>query len=215
MSSPLSRYLQDFGKVEPPPMPPALPSPIQEDFGSSFDFEPAPEVVTVDLAAERATAFAEGQEAGRADAIALWEAQRAEIEARHAEELTALKMTVEAEAAQRIDAQLTTAVTSLARHLSDQMALVLAPLVQEALMAKALEETSRMISEALTSEEVTVVTIHGPLKLFEKIKALLTDVAKQLKHVEADDLDITVDVDEAALVTRMSAWAASLQKVLG
>jgi len=58
------------------------------------------------------------------------------------------------------------------------------------------------------------VTVKGPARLFDVLKGTLGEKAGLLRHLETGDVDLTVEFGDAVLVTRMSAWATSLKKVL-
>ncbi|MBP2548051.1 hypothetical protein J2858_000944 [Neorhizobium galegae] len=212
MTAPLARYLKDFGA---PVSVPVMPSLIEEEDDSPFSFDPAPSEPAVDVEAERAIARAEGEEAGRAEIMALWESERAESAARHADEIAALRLQLEEQAAARIETSFRTTVETLSLGLCDQVAQVLAPVMTEVLTQKAVEDLALMIRQALGANAAASLSVHGPEPMFNLLKQALGEDAPQLRHVEAPDLDISVDIDEAVLVTRMSAWAASLKKVLG
>ncbi|MGF9693376.1 hypothetical protein AAIH46_11195 [Rhizobium sp. 0TCS1.26] len=212
MTAPLARYLKDFSA------PRVLPTILaEEDFGSSFSFEPAPLLpsVEVDVEAERAEAFAEGKVEAEAAARAAWEAERVEIERRHAEEIAALRRSLESEALLRVEAGYAAAAERIAAIVSDQLAAVLAPVMQDALATKATQKLAAMIRTVMQDGSVGQLTVKAPASLFETLKKALGDNAPDLRHIETTDLDISVDIDEAVLVTRMSAWAGSLKKVLG
>jgi len=72
-----------------------------------------------------------------------------------------------------------------------------------------------LLRTAILSGEAGTVTVKGPSSLFDALVGNMPEVAGSLRHVEADDLDLSVDIGETVLVTRISAWTASLKKVLG
>jgi hypothetical protein len=211
MTASLSRYLKDFSA--PPTMPATLAS---EDFASAFSFEdPQLQEPVIDVDAVRAEAFAEGRQAGEAAIRAEWEDERAKLEARHADALADLRQRLEQDAARKIEEAFLAGVDRIAAAVADQTAFVLAPVLQEALAERAILEMAEMIKAALTTNKAACLTVKGPVALFDILKDALGDAAPDLRHVETLDLDISVDIDEAVLVTRLSAWAGSLKKVLG
>lgn len=213
MSASLSRYLKDFGAIQPPAAP-LMAESLIEDAGPSFSFDAFPPEPAIDIDAERAEARAEGEQAGRAEIRALWEAEKAEMEASHAAELAALRRQLEEAAAQRVDEGFRRMVSTLEASLCDQVAAVLAPVMSEAVAARAIAQLAEAIRQALGGGQAAVLTVYGPTDLFERLKDRLGEDAPTLRHVPAADLDIAVDLDDAVLVTRLSAWAASLRKVL-
>lgn len=210
MTAPLSRYLKDFSS--PPPMPAPAAA---EDFGSAFSFDLDPPEPVVDLEAERAAAFAEGKAAGEAEIRAAWDAERESREAQHARAQETLRTRLEGDAVGRLEAMLRDTVEQVADRVCGEVAPVLAPILQEAIASKAIHELARTVKDALLAEKAATITVRGPLSLFEKFKAALGDDAPDLQHKEAEDLDLSVELNDAVLVTRLSAWAGSLKKVLG
>lgn len=213
MTASIARYLKDFG--EPPPAPP-----MSQESDGAFDFDTFATGDTaaeepLDLDAERAEAHREGYETGLEDARSKWEAERQELLDAHAQELAALRQRVEVELAASIQTKVADAALLLAEAVSNQTAAILAPLVEEALVAKAISDMADLIGEAIVEGDVGVVTVHGPAHLREQLVGRLDkDARSSIRHVEAPDLDVSVDLGEAALVTRMSAWSARLRELL-
>lgn len=213
MTAPLARYLKDFSSAPPPVVAPVMDEP---DFGASFSFEPTVDFMpSIDVEAERAAAFEDGKAEGERLAAAAHEAEREQLEAEHARALAALREQLEGEAVIHLDNQIRSMRDALAMTLEDLTAAALAPVLQAALAAKAAEDLADMVRDILTSEGVTRLTVKGPIALFEKFRDALGAEAPELRHIENDDLDLSVDIDESVLVTRLSAWAGSVKKVLG
>ncbi|WP_117190938.1 hypothetical protein [Rhizobium terrae] len=212
MSASLARYLKDFSEPEAAPMP-MMP----DAFGGGFDDDLLPPAVeqTVDIEAERAEAYAKGHEAASEELQQRFDEERQALLAAHSGELAALREKYENEAAAVIAGRLEEIAGLTAQAVSDQTARILSPLVDEALVAKAVSDMADIIRAAILEGDVGTLTVRGPLHLFEKLKIALGASTPLLRHIEAPDLDIAVDIGETALVTRMSAWSASLKKVLG
>lgn len=208
MSASLASYLPDFSETQ------VVPLPIMPD---DFDDEPiSAEAVEppLDIEAERAKAYAEEHEAAAEDLRRQYDAERQELEKAHAEQLAALKEKHETETVALIAAQFRDVAAATAQALADQTAVILSPLLEEALTAKAVAEMADMIREAMVEGELGTLTVRGPAGLFERLETALGETSAVLRHIEADDLDIAVEMGESALVTRMSAWSASLKKVM-
>lgn len=215
MTAPLARYLKDFTMAPPPP---PVASPVEDmDFGgTSFDFEPTFDATPpVDVEAERAEAFAAGKAEGEAEARQAFDAERDEMKAAHAREIEELRQQLERNAIDRIEAQFRDLRDHLAHMLEDKTAAVLVPVLQDALATKAVNELADMIRDALATQDVTRLTAHGSRAMFDRLAEALGPDGPELRHVETQDLDISVDIQEAVLVTRLSAWAGSVKKVLG
>jgi hypothetical protein len=95
-----------------------------------------------------------------------------------------------------------------------QAAQVLAPVMSLVLTKGAVADLARMITEGLAGGEGVTVTVKGPANLFEQLKSHFEDTMPVFKHVEMQDVDLTVEFGETVLVTRMAAWADTVRKVL-
>jgi hypothetical protein len=212
MTASIARYLKDFGE---PLAPPVLPA----DEGG-FDFEDLPALDAVidnpiDIEAERAEARRLGYEAATEEALAKWQDERQQLLDAHTSELAALRNRYEIEFAASLNAKITEAASLIAETVSNQTVTILEPLVEKALVAKSLDDMAGLIQQAILEGDVGVVTVHGPAHLSKQLAAALDDTARSMiRHVEADDLDLCVDVGEITLVTRMSAWSARLKELL-
>lgn len=214
MTASIARYLKDFG--EPHPAAPLLTP--EFDIGGmvdDFDFPEVEEEPKIDVAAERAEAYAEGYEAGSAEFQKKWAEEKQILEEAYATEMAALRERYEVQAVQAIEAGLNSVATSVAAVVSEQTADILVPFLGEALGNKAIEELADMIRKAMLDGDIGTITVSGPHDMFARLQATLGADAPLLRHVEANDLDLCADIDGSVLVTRMSAWAASLRKVLG
>ena len=214
MTASIARYLKDFGEPQP-----AVPPVLGDDFGAGFQggIEDFPTVLDepMDIEAERAEAYAKGHAAASEELQRQWAEERGELLAAHAAELDALRERYEVQAVAMIEARFQEVATATAEAVSDQTAKILAPLLEEVLAAKAVADMAGLIRAAVLEGDVGTLTVRGPAHMYEKLQSALGGETPLLRHVEAPDLDIAVDIGETVLVTRMSAWAASLRKVLG
>lgn len=215
MSMPLARYLKDFSA------PPAPPQPVETSFGGGLDdFEmdfpalPEPEPEPVDLEAVRNEAYAQGHEAGEQAASERYEAERQALETAHAEALAETEQRLRDEFAAALAVQLPEVVKQLSLSVSEQVAEALAPLIEEGIVERAIDELAEQLQSAISGGEAGTIRVCGPRELFEKLLSELPDHAEMLHHIDGPDLDLTAEFGDAALVTRISAFSASLKKVL-
>ncbi|PYB77513.1 GTPase [Rhizobium wuzhouense] len=215
MSMPLARYLKDFST------PSAPPQPVETAFGGGMDdFEmdfpalPEPEPEPVDLEALRRAAYAEGHEAGEQAAVERLEAERQALEAAHADALAEIEQRLRDEFAAAIAEQLPEVVKRLSISVSEQVAHALAPVIEEGIVERAVDELAEQLEAAISSGEAGTIQVRGPRDLFEKLLSEMPDHAEMLHHVDGTDLDLTAEFGDTALVTRISAFSASLKKVL-
>lgn len=216
MSAMLSRYLKDFSapKVELSMMPPKYFPDLDTDYTDGD--RPAPRVVApqIDIDAERRQAFEQGRTEATAELAFEHGNQIADLQAAHAAEIEALTRRFEEEAANRIVGRFQDMTDALAVSLGDQVARVLAPVMGEALVQHAVTDMAQMIRQGIVAGEGCTITIKGPLALFEALKSSLGEDMPAFRHVETDDIDLAIEMDETILVTRMAAWADTVRKVL-
>lgn len=209
MTAALTRYLKDFSTPAAPLAPVAA-----FELDDPFHFEPVAPEPAVDLEAERAAAFAEGRAEGEAASDARWEAERERLMAEHGAALIELREEMERQTAERMSATLVNLREEVAALVENAVAGVLAPVMEEAIAQAMVTELAELVRAALAAEDVARLTVYGSSHLFEMFSQALGAEAPELRHIETDDLDLSVDINEAVLVTRLSAWAGSLKKVL-
>ncbi|MCF1464205.1 GTPase [Agrobacterium vitis] len=215
MTMPLAHYLKDFSAPRPAPMA-AEPVSFNDD-ALMFPDMPMlelPQPDPVDVEKERQDAYAEGHDAAVKAADERHAEALSTLEKAHAEALQELTEKHQAELARVIAEGLQQIASDLSRIVGSQTVETLAPLLSDLLVDKALEDISGLLKAAVLEGAAGQITVTGPAALFKQLADLMEGQDLLLKHVEADDLDLTVDVGGAALVTRISAWTASLKKVL-
>jgi hypothetical protein len=216
MSVQLARYLKDFG-APPRARTPAFPSPSLGEAGdgtAAAAFVMPPAEPPVDVAAERAEAFAEGRAEAESELVAKHEADVAALKREHEAELEALKMRYELDYARALAERFSTLTGEVADRVAAQAAEVLAPVMSEILSTGAVADLARMIAEGLKGDEGMAITVKGPFNLFEQLQSHFDEPAPVFRHVEMQDVDLTVEFGETVLVTRMAAWADTVRKVL-
>jgi len=209
VSPAISRYLKDFSAEQAP-----LPDMPDMAFAEPLEFHDTAVEPPVDVEAERRAAYAEGHETATQE---LSEKHRAECDAMTLSfraEMDALRARYEEQAAERIAADLTRIATMLGQAISAEAAAVLAPIMTETMTMKAVADLADLVRTAILDGGAGPISVSGPRHLFEALQASLGEDAALLRHVEAEDVDLTVTIGESVLVTRMSAWAASLKEIL-
>ncbi|MBB4010217.1 hypothetical protein [Allorhizobium taibaishanense] len=215
MTMPLAHYLKDFSA--PQPAPSVSDAMSFNDDALMFPDEPMlqlPQPDPVDVGKERREAYAEGHEAAAAEADERHVEAIAKLKEAHAEALQALTEKHQAELARVMYHGLQQIAADVSITVGAQFVEALTPLLSDLLVNKALDDMTALLKAAILDGAVGQVTVTGPEALFKKLSVRMKAHKNLLRHVEADDLDLTVDVGNAALVTRISAWTASLKKVL-
>ncbi|MEZ2132984.1 MULTISPECIES: hypothetical protein [unclassified Sinorhizobium] len=211
MSAMLARYLKDFGETKPEISTPS-PEIFEED--GAFDFGDISEDPPVDIEAERREAYAQGHAAAVEELSQKHQTEIEELTSAHRREIEALSRKYETDTAALIAAKVREIASAVADTVSSQAAEAIAPVLTEALTETAVANLARLIEEAVLEGSAGPITVRGPRSLFDLLIGQLGEDAGLLRHIEADDLDLSVDIGDAALVTRISAWAVSLRKVL-
>ncbi|WP_411033960.1 hypothetical protein [Shinella sp. BYT-45] len=216
MSVHLARYLKDFGAPKRVQAPAFQPQGFAREEGAAAaePFVLPPAVPAVDVEAERAAAFAEGRAEAEAELSARHEAELAGLKEAHRAELDALKARYEQDYAAALAERFSALTGEVADHVAAQAAQVLAPVMNQVLTKGAVADLARMIAEGLQDGEGITITVRGPLNLFEQLKSHFEEPAPVFRHVEVQDVDLTVEFGDAVLVTRMAAWADTVRKVL-
>ena len=214
MSASLARYLKDFSAPRP-----MASEPVETDFGVPLiDTGPAfpllAETETVDVEAERQDAQAQGYAAATEELTRKHAEELEALAARHQQEIADLAEVYGGQTADAVTAGLQRIAGLIATEVSEQAAAALAPILTEELTRKAIADLADMIQAAVLEGVAGTIVVRGPAELFGALKEKMGEKASALRHVEAADVDLTVEIDGSVLVTRMSAWAASLKKVL-
>lgn len=216
MSAQLARYLKDFGtppRVQAPSFQP--PGFAQEDTGAASEpFAMPLALPPVDVEAERASAFADGRAEAETELVAKHEAEMAAVKEAHRAELDALKLRYEQEYAHALAERFSILMGEVSDVVAAQAAQVLAPVMNQVLAKGAVGDLARMIAEGLQDGEGVTLMVKGPANLFEELKARFEEPAPVFRHVETQDVDLTVEYGDTVLVTRMAAWADTVRKVL-
>jgi hypothetical protein len=215
MSTHLARYLKDFST-------PRAPAPVFQPPSFAQESAPAmaeplallPALPAVDVEAERAAALAEGRAEAEAELQARHEASLAALKEAHKAEIEALKARYEQDYAAALAERFTALTGEVADQVAAQTAQVLAPVMSQVLTKGAVSDLARLVAEGLKDGEGMTITVKGPLNLFEQLKSHFEDPMPVFRHVEVQDVDLTVEFGDAVLVTRMAAWADTVRKVL-
>ena len=213
MSVQLARYLKDFG-APPRAKTPAFEAPSFNDGAAAETFAMPPAEPPVDVAAERAEAFAEGRAEAEAELSAKHEADMTALKDAHRAELDELKARYEQDYARALAERFSALTGEVADLVAAEAAQVLAPVMSEVLTKGAVADLARMIAEGLQGDEGMTITVKGPANLFEQLQTHFGDPVPAFRHVEMQDVDLTVEFGETVLVTRMAAWADTVRKVL-
>jgi hypothetical protein len=211
MSAMLSRYLKDFGDVKPIAAVPAMQMPADDVFS---DFPEIADEPPVDVETERRNAYAEGHAAAAAELGEKHAIETQTLELVHQRELEEMKTRYDEQMAEVIAVRLADIAAGIADLVSAATANVIAPIISDAVAGKATLNLAEVLRDTILDGEAGSIAVKGPAHLFEQLKMALGGKGELLRHVENDDVDLIVELDDTVLVTRISAWSAGLKKVL-
>lgn len=216
MSMPLAHYLKDFS------VPAGAPSGAiggdfvsLDDTGFDTDFPSMPEPEPIDVEAERREAYAAGHDAATGELSARHAAERAAMQAAHDEAMAALEARLMGETASRLAESLDRVAAEIALAVSERAAEAFGPFLSQEVVARAVADLADLLKAAISDGEAGTITLKGPRALFDQLLAHMPEAVERLRHIEDEDLDLSAELDGTVLVTRISAFAASLKKVLG
>lgn len=215
MSASIGRYLKDFGEVQPAGL--AFGDPLADaegvsgfgDVAAGFgEFEP------VDVESEKQAAYARGHDDATREITERMQAEREELLAAHKAELEDLRSVYLEEIAVFLSRGLREGIDAIAENLSEQTATILAPVLTEELSLKAVSALADVVRTSMPDGEAVTLVVKGPKELFEQLKTQPGFEEETMKFTETTDIDLSVELGESVFVTRMSAWASSLRKVM-
>ena len=215
MNAMLTKYLKDFSAPQPA-------GPVGNDFlnslpGSpladlSFAMEPEPQV---DIEAERQ----EAHEQGYREAAELHENRHAEeiesLREMHAQQLRDLADKHESETIWMIHARFHEMTQAISQTIAEQTLQVLLPVFEEEFCHRSITQLAELVRTALTEATVTTIVVRGPERLYIRLKPLLEMDGVQTRFIESTSPDISVEINDAVLVTRLASWTQALAEVTG
>jgi molecular chaperone GrpE (heat shock protein) len=210
----LAKYLKDFSSPEP-----AMP--VERDIlpslsGNAFpelDFS-LPETLTIDLDAERASARDEGYQKARQD----FQAEQSEIldriQRQNEADLEELHARHENETVTVIHQRFREMADAISQNVSEQVLRVILPLVERRFADKAVKDLAELVRKTLSDTKATTAIVKGPESLYLKLKGLLDKEGVDVRHVPAENIDLSVEINDTILMTRLAGWSRSLSEVM-
>ena len=214
MNAMLTKYLKDFSAPEPV-------GPVASDILSSLAGAPladlhfaAPEP-QIDIEAERR----EAHEQGYAEAAAYFTTQHEEdletMKQAHAFQLHGLADAHESETIWMIHTRFHEMSQSISQTIAEQTLQVLLPVFDEEMCRRAIAHLADLVREALADASVSTIVVRGPERLYVRLKPLLEMDGMQTRFIESQSADISVEINDTVLVTRLATWAQALSEVTG
>lgn len=164
-----------------------------------------------DMEARLQRAHAQGMAAGRAQAEAALAGERARMERAHREEMARQAERWRRETGGRLAEQLAGGLAELERVVSENVAEILAPLVEEAARRRAVEKLRDELRRMLEARAALKVHVKGPEAMLEALRQGLDKLGENVILEACDDCgELTAQVDETLIETRAGAWARAI-----
>lgn len=215
MNAMLTKYLKDFSVPETTAL---VETSILSSLADSsplgdMDFlsEPEPEI---DLEAERKQAYDEGYAKARAELEESFAGQLAAIAEDHEHEVRAQQERHDSEVMRVIHARFFDMTVAISQSVADQTLQALLPIIDADVARRSVTALADAVRKAMTEEKAADVLVRGPMRLYEMLKPKFDERGIACRHVEAETIDILVEINETVLTTRLSVWAQSLAEVM-
>ncbi|KQT53587.1 hypothetical protein ASG52_05595 [Methylobacterium sp. Leaf456] len=167
---------------------------------------PTPARPAEDRAALIAAAEARGYEAGRAEALAEAEERLAEERAAFETRLADARRAWAETEGTVLAGQLAAAFAGLDATLSERVARLLAPVLNQALRRQAVEALSGAVTRLLAEPQPAAISITGPEDLIAALSGRLSGLSAAVAFTAADVTEVTVSAGETVIETELSAW---------
>lgn len=214
MNAMLTKYLKDFSVpdttalVETNILSSLANSPLGD---MDFLSEPEPQI---DLEAERRQAFEEGYAKARAELEESFAGQLASMADDHDNEARAQEERHDADVMRVIHARFFDMTVAISQSVADQTLQVLLPIIDADVARRSVSALADAVRKAMTEEKAADVLVRGPMRLYDMLKPKFDERGIACRHVEAETVDILVEINETVLTTRLSVWAQSLAEVM-
>ncbi|WP_173934800.1 hypothetical protein [Chelativorans sp. Marseille-P2723] len=173
--------------------------------------EPLPEEVTQQRIAQEIAAA----EAALSQKLACKHAEALSAEReRHAAEMQATIERLSDLAAEAIAARFDAMKREVASITSALAAQVLAVTLTQDVRRRSIEELARLVGEAMNDRDTLRVRVRGPENLRQALKERLGEQWRQIDFIDAVDFDLTAEIGESLLKTRLADWSEELAEVL-
>lgn len=215
MNAMISKYLKDFSipALSEAAGPDVLDSLAGTPFGDfEFGAEPAQEI---DIEAEKHDAYGKGFQAASEEADARHEEELRALAEQHAQQIRDFAAAHEQEVIGMIHRRFQEMTQALSQSLAEQTLQVLLPVFDEELCRRSVAMLAASVHDALQEAGVSEVVVRGPDHLYQQLKPFLDADGVESRFIETAGLDVSVEINETVLITRLAAWAQSLSEVVG
>lgn len=207
----MASFFESREPVDPFNDPPALadfmPDMTMPDM-TMWDMAPS-DMATHDLSLESGAApvDAELSRSGFEEALA---AALQEQQAAHDERLRLLRSEWVEQEAEALGSRMAESMESALELIRAEVARILAPFVAREIEEKARDELVELARRAFAEDETPAIHVEGPKDLIEKVAEALATRQVAVALIEANGVDVKIDLAHTRLETRLDAWMRSL-----
>lgn len=199
MSLAFAQHLQDFGS------PSGLPQLTMMPEISRGEVTPVAEL-SVDIDAEKTVSYQEGYSAA-SQALSEEHAAQLEILAQsHRDELVKKEDEIYTQFSQELTSRLAVQIDQVSQDIKSEVSAILMQIIEGDLVRRSIEQLDDIIKSTLKENPNSKIEIRGPSIFLEKIK---TNLGEELGHInlaETENADLTVEIDQSILKTRLFEW---------
>ncbi|MCX8280929.1 hypothetical protein OSJ77_12060 [Phyllobacterium sp. 0TCS1.6C] len=181
-------------------------------FAATDDHRPDDIVEQIDHEANVKEAFEAGREAGRAEAAALFEAEKVRLGREFETQLASAETLFLEQTANRLAEQMEQGLSRVAEDMAARAAQVLAPLVEDHLRGQIVEVFSDEVMRLVRGKEGLALEVRGPAHLLVALRKRDDMMALNCKFVEEDQAELSLNLDEVAIETRLGRLLETIRR---
>ena len=138
------------------------------------------------------------------------EAEIAALTAAHEADMARLRQEMETDVARTLEDGLKLAGTRTADSLAGTVEAVLHPFLDATLRRHMLTQFRDAVREAVDESGAIAIRVSGPPSLLDALKAMMPGDMRPVDYVVADAVELTAEIDNRLIATRLSHWAGLL-----
>lgn len=209
----IASYLSDFSPRRIPDEQVVILPAFSEEKAAEEDLSPEQvfeDVIDIELQVKQA--FEAGREAGRAEADALYEAEKQRLQRAYEEETSKLRAAILSETGDRLMAGLQEGLGALEASFSQQLAALIEPLIAGHFAANAVAGFAGQASACLPA--AMGMEIRGPRDLLDRLHGLDGFARENFIFIEVDQVELQLKLDERVIETRLGAVLGELKALI-
>lgn len=204
MSLAFAQYLEDFGSSSDLPQLTMIPEIPKIE-------EAPPAQAPIDIEAEKAAAYQAGYSAASQALANDHAAQMENLVQAHKDELADKEAEIYTQISQDLMGGLASQIDRATSEIKSEVSAILMQIIEEDLAQRSIEKLDEIIKKTLKDNPGSKIEISGPDKLLTKIKLSLGEEFDHINLTEAQNTDLSVEIDQSILKTRLFEWQKNLE----